>query len=280
MGIGETTVTSRKRTGHVMLKLATNSLLKLPYQELSIKSRKPSERQWLKSVASTFTPAIFDTSNQPLKRQFQHLPLAGTPSFTPKDTNVAIHLPKLSMAIGLDGISALHFKKLAHGTINYLTNILNLTISTGQIHEIWHKAIIILIPSPGKGDNTGMIWRPVSLLCPSAKRLLDYLLSKILTLIHFHTAQRGCRPKYLTGTALLTITADIAVGVIGKIPSHQIVLVEIGLTAAFDNVDHQQLFDCVYNTNIPATFHPWICKYIQNRRVKVHYRQQESKCRN
>ena len=39
----------------------------------------------------------------------------------------------------------LHLKKLARGAINYLTNIFNLSIATGQIHEIWHKAIIIPI---------------------------------------------------------------------------------------------------------------------------------------
>ena len=39
-------------------------------------------------------------------------------------------------------MSTLHLKNLAQGAIKYLANIFNLSISTGQIPEIWHKAII------------------------------------------------------------------------------------------------------------------------------------------
>ena len=45
MGLGEPTSTSRKRTGHAMLKPATNTLLKLAKQELSNKPRRPSGKQ-------------------------------------------------------------------------------------------------------------------------------------------------------------------------------------------------------------------------------------------
>ena len=82
--------------------------------------------------------------------------------------------------------STLHIKKLAHGAINYLTNIFNLSISTGQIPGIWHKAIIIPILIPGK-DNIGKN----SLLCPTAKSLEKLLLPKIVTHIPFHPAQHG-----------------------------------------------------------------------------------------
>ena len=42
-------------------------------------------------------------------------------------------------------------------------------------------------------------------------------------------------------------------------------------------MDHQQLLDCVFNTNIPSTIRRWLNNYMQNRRAKVHFRQQESK---
>ena len=56
-------------------------------------------------------------------------------------------------------------------------------------------------------------------------------------------------------------------------------LIALDLTAAFDNVDHQQLLDCVYDTSISAPIHHWLYSYIQNRRARVHLRQQESKSR-
>ena len=56
-------------------------------------------------------------------------------------------------------------------------------------------------------------------------------------------------------------------------------LVALDLTAAFDNVDHQQLLDSVFNTNIPATIRRWLCNYMLSRRAKVHFRQNESNSR-
>ena len=174
-------------------------------------------------------------------------------------------------------MSILHLKKLAEGAINYLTNILNLLISTGQIPEIWHKAIIIPILKPGMDKNIGNSWRPISLLWPAAKTLEKLLLPKILTHIPFLPAQHGCRPKHSTCTALSTITADIAAGFSRKKSAHRAVLVALVLTAVFDNVDHQQLLDRVFNTNIPSTIRRWLYNYMQNRRPKVHFLQKESK---
>ena len=141
--------------------------------------------------------------------------------------------------------------------------------------EIWHNAIIIPILKPGKDNNIGKNWRPISLLCPAAKTLEKLLLPKILTHIPFHPAQHGFRPKHSTCTALSTITAGFS----RKKPAHRTVLVALYLTATFDNVDHQQLLDCIFNTNIPATVRRWLYNYMQNRRDKVYFLQKESKSR-
>ena len=86
-----------------------------------------------------------DNSKSQLKRQFHQLPLTRTPSFTPADTNEAIRVAKSFTAIGPDGMSTIHLKKLAQGAIFYLSNIFYLSISTEQILEIWQKAIIVPI---------------------------------------------------------------------------------------------------------------------------------------
>ena len=176
-------------------------------------------------------------------------------------------------------MSTLHLKKLVQGAINDLTSIFNLPISTGQIPEIWHKAIIIPILKPSKDDNIGNNRRPISLLCPTANTLEKLLLPRILTYIAFHSAQHSFRPKHTTCTALPTITADIAAGFSKKQTAHRTILLALDQTAAFDNVDHQHLLDCVFNTNIQTTIRRWLYNYMQNRRAKVHYRQKESESR-
>ena len=219
-----------------------------------------------------------DKSKRQLKQHFHQLPLTRTPTFMLVDTKEAIRLAKSSTAIKLDWMSTLNLKKLAHGAINYLTNIFNLSISIGQISEIWHKAIIIPILKHGM-DNIGKNWWPISLVCPAAKTLEKHLLPKILTHIHFHPTQHGFRPKHSICTAMLTITADIADGFTRKKTVHRTVLVALDLTAAIDKVGHQQLPDCIHNTYIPATICCWIYNYMQNRRAKVYFQQQESKSR-
>ena len=170
-------------------------------------------------------------------------------------------------------MSTLHLKKLTQGAINYLTSIINLSISTGQIPAIWHKAIIVMIIKPGKDNSIGKNWRPISLMCPAAQTLERLLLPKILTRIPFHPAQLGFRPC----TAQSTITADIAAGFSIKKAAHRTVLIELNLKAAFDNEDHQQLLDCVFNTNLQATIRRLLYNYMPNRRAKLHFRQKESK---
>ena len=83
-----------------------------------------------KMIADKFTPPPIrltdDKTKRELKRQFHQLPLTGTPSFTPADTKEAIRLDKSSTAIGPEGMSTVHLKKLDQGAINYFTNIFNL----------------------------------------------------------------------------------------------------------------------------------------------------------
>ena len=76
-----------------------------------------------------------------------------------------------------------------------------------------------------------------------------------------------------------TVNDDIAASFTKKKPAHRTVLAALDLTAAFNNVYHQQLLDCVFNTNIPSITRRWLHNYMQNRRAKVHFRQKESKSR-
>ena len=117
-------------------------------------------------IANKFTSSPIrlagDKSKRQLIRQFHQLPLTGTLSFTPADTKEVIQLAKSTTDIRPEGMSTLYLKNFAQGAINYLTNIFNLSITTGHIHEIWQKAI-------NQKHRQGLA--PISLLCPAAKTL-------------------------------------------------------------------------------------------------------------
>ena len=58
-------------------------------------------------------------------------------------------------------MTTFHLKKLAYGAIYYLPNILNLSISTGQIPKTWHKSIIIPILKPARTTTSVRTGAPV-----------------------------------------------------------------------------------------------------------------------
>ena len=132
--------------------------------------------------AQQFTPPPIhltgDKIKRQLKRQFHQLPLTGTPYFTPADRKEAIRLAKSSTAIGPDGMRTLHLKKLAQGAINYLTNIFNLSISTGQIPEIWHKPIIIPILKPDRTTTSARTGAPLVYCAQRRKRWKSFCCPK------------------------------------------------------------------------------------------------------
>ena len=157
-------------------------------------SRRPNPQ----ASARGYANAVYSMNMQPSLPFQQHLLLTNicrmswnSPSCVDNaDTNDAIRFAKSSTAIGPNMMSTHHLTKLAHRAISHLTNIFNLTISTGQIPEIWHKAIIIPILMPGKDDYIGKNWRPIILLCLATKMLEKLLLPKILTHIYFGRSTR------------------------------------------------------------------------------------------
>ena len=142
--------------------------------------------------------------------------------------------------------------------------------SGAKMHN--HQQLHIYIP-PRSSCSAGHNTLIAHLLSNNKDRLLSGML--ILTHIPFHPAQHVFQPKHWICTALSTITTDIS----RKKRAHRTLLVALILTAAFNNVDHQQLLVRLFNTNIPSTIRRWLYIYLQNRRAKVHFRQQETKSR-
>ena len=96
------------------------------------------------------------------------------------DATNAINNTKPSRAIGPDGLSMIMLKKLDERAIRFLTRLLDLSLHTLVIPDIWKVARIIPILKPNKPATKGESYRPISLLSPVVKILeaLLFLLSK------------------------------------------------------------------------------------------------------
>ena len=75
MGLGEPTTTSRKRTGHGMLMPTINTFQKLAKQKLSNNPRRPSGKQCIRPVASSFRLGAFNASKQLCRQQPNRSPM-------------------------------------------------------------------------------------------------------------------------------------------------------------------------------------------------------------
>ena len=119
----------------------------------------------------------------------------------------AIKSCRNSKAFSPDRLSIFHLKHLGHRAIEYITALLNPSVTTCQIPAIWKSSLIIPIPKPDKHTSVGTSYRPISLLCPAAKVLKSLILPTINKYI-----QPASRPDRSITSALLQMTKDIAMG--------------------------------------------------------------------
>ena len=151
-----------------------------------------------------------------------------------------------SKAAGSDNITALHLKNLGPLGISFLTRILNDSLKYNTTPSIWKTSNIIPLAKPGKDPNLSSSYRPISLLCPSAKVMETLLLPYITEHLPPAAHQHGFRPNHSTTSALLNLSSHIASGFNKPCPPDRTVLVALDLTKAFDTVDHLTLTESLY----------------------------------
>ena len=78
---------------------------------------------------------------------------------------------KSSKALGPDELSPLMLKHLGPKAHSYIAGMFQTSLNTGAIPSIWKTARIIPLLKPGKPDDTGKSYRPVSLPSPLVKAL-------------------------------------------------------------------------------------------------------------
>jgi len=183
-------------------------------------------------------------------------------------------------SFGPDNISKLHLKHLGPTGINYLTNMLNLSIASSEIPSIWKTSKIIPSLKAGKDPSDSKSNRPISQLSPTIK-IIKRLVLPILDQ-HFpdNDIQHGFCRTHSTTSALLELNATVASGFNQKRPPSRTMLLQIDLSQAFDRVNHEELLVDLNNSSLPSKVVKWFNCYLKGRQSRTIFRNFQSSSRN
>ena len=198
--------------------------------------------------------------------------------FTEKMVDNAIRDSKKSKALGPDKIAPIHLHHIGPIALTYLTELINRSVRSANIPNIWKIGRVIPLHKPGKPADEAKSFRPIALLSPIAK-IIEKLLLNDFWNFPLKEHQHGFRPQRSTTTALNVITHNIKEGLNKAKPCHRTLLVALDLTAAFDTVDHGILLRDIYEAPIPNSTKRWVASYLQGRFSYVEYKNKKSKLR-
>ena len=199
--------------------------------------------------------------------------------FSEEQVAEATKATRSSMALGPDQLAPVYLKHLGPLGIRFLTETINLSLSTYKIPERWKVGRVMPLLKPNKPADVAKSYRPIALLSPVAKIIERLLLPTLVEHSHLAEHQHGFRKGRSTTTALNLITHKIAMGFNRPKPPDRTVLVALDLTAAFDTVDHTVLLEDLYATEIPPAVKKWLCAYLRGRSTVVEYKGKRSKKR-
>ena len=167
-------------------------------------------------------------------------------SFTSDQVTSAIKSCKSSRAYGPASLSIFHLKNLGPLATEHLTTLYNDSLMSCRLPSTWKTSLVIPSSKSGKDSSQGISYRPISLLCPTAKVLEALILPSINEFLSPSKDQHGFRPRHSTTSSLLQLTTDIETGFNQRKPPYLTVCVAIDLTANFDTVSHDILIskDC------------------------------------
>jgi len=175
-----------------------------------------------------------------------------------------------------DGISNLLIKKLREVIVIPLTIIINKTIETGIVPDIFKVAKIIPIYK-SKQKDLFINYRPISIL-PSFSKIMEKILHKRLYQFinsnnMLYASQYGFRSKHSTGHAISEFYTKTLLNFENKL---QTLSTFLDLSKAFDTIDHKILLSKLLNYGIRGKALDWFESYLNNRFQYVNYKNTES----
>lgn len=201
------------------------------------------------------------------------------PVFTPEMVTDAIQKSGNSKARGPDDISYNFLKHIGPIALKALTDIFNWSVRCNVIPAIWKLASILPILKPGKSPTTASSYRPISLLCNSAKVLERLVLSRITPYIPLSPSQHGFRPRHSTSTLLSSLSQSVLENLNARKPAPRTLLGAVDVSKAFDTVPRFVLISKILSTDLPSMYKKWLSNFVSGRQAITTYNGLKSRTR-
>ena len=171
----------------------------------------------------------------------------------------------------LDAIATNLIKDMFPAVLKTITQIVNMSLTTGTFPPDWKTAIIRPLIKEAGQELSKKNYRPVSNLCFLSKLVECCMLKQFLKhcddnclLPDFQSAYQA---NYNTETSLARMTNDILRAMQGQ---HITMMVILDLSAAFDTADHNILLKILENQfGVTDTALKWFDSYLRPRSFKV-----------
>ena len=169
---------------------------------------------------------------------------------------------------------------LSKKNLNRVHNLINVSVTTGQVPTAWKFGQLIPIPKPGKDPGLIESYRPVCLLACLGK-LVDRI---VTTRLDFVVEQKGILPHTQAGFRRGRTTEDPLMDLISDLhglrgaagnPNHvdksPMALLLLDLEKAFERVDPWILLRTLHRLRIPPYLVRWYRGFLIDRRYRVKY---------
>ena len=166
---------------------------------------------------------------------------------------------------GPDKVSPKMLKLTSTSVSPVLTEIFNLSISTGAFPTLWKQARVVPIPKTGNSSDISS-YRPISVL-PTVSKILEKHV-KVLLQDHLKqqapisTRQWGFMRSRSTASALVQVTDDLCKAVD---KNFEVAVVFFDVRKAFDTVPHLNLLMLLHELGVNSYLVNWIKSYLLNR---------------
>ncbi len=194
--------------------------------------------------------------------------------FTPTTTEEVHKLIKgaKGSTCELDPLPTKMLKEFIDTILHTITNIMNISLSTGTVpSSLKHAIIRPHLKKPTLDSDELKNYRPLSNLPFLSKVLEKIIVNRLLSHMSDHALHEPMQSAYKqyhsTETALVRVQNDILVNLDNK---RGVILVLLDLSAAFDTIDHTTLIHLLQNRlGLASTALDWFKSYLSGRTQSV-----------